>query len=135
MIEANWDLDTIRVFLHILGAAVWVGGQVVVAALVPALRRVGPEATQAAAQQFARVAWPFFALAVLTGLWNLFEVDGFEDAANSYHVTLTVKMVLVVATGVAAWLHTRATDRRRIAMLGSLSGVASIGAVLVGVAL
>lgn len=134
MIEANWDLETLRVFLHILGAAVWLGGQVVVAALVPALRRIGPEATQAAAQQFARVAWPFFALAVLSGLWNLLEVD-FEDAATSYHVTLTIKLLLVLATGVAAWLHTKATDRRRIAMMGSLSGVASIGAVLVGVAL
>ena len=134
MIEANWDIETLRVFLHILGAAVWVGGQVIVAALVPALRRIGPEATQAAAQQFARVAWPFFWLAVLSGLWNLLEVE-FEDAANSYHITLTIKIVLVIATGVTAWLHTKATDRRRIAMMGSLSGVASIGAVLVGVAL
>ncbi|MCY3576192.1 MAG: hypothetical protein OXH53_02650 [bacterium] len=134
MIEANWDLDTFRVFLHILGAAVWVGGQVVVAALVPALRRIGPEATQAAAQQFSRVAWPFFWLAVLSGLWNLLEVE-FDDVANSYHITLTIKLVLVIATGVAAWLHTKATDRRRIAMMGSLSGVTSIGAVLVGVAL
>lgn len=134
MIEANWDVDTLRVFLHILGASVWVGGQVIVAALVPALRRISPEATQAAAQQFARVAWPFFAVAVLSGLWNLFEVD-FEDAANSYHITLTIKIVLVIATGVAAWLHTKATDRRRVAMMGSLSGVTSIGAVLVGVAL
>ncbi len=134
MVEANWDLDTIRVFLHILGAAVWVGGQVVVAALVPALRRVSAEATQAAARQFARVSWPFFALAVLTGLWNLLDVD-FEDAATSYHTTLTVKFVLVAATGVAAWLHTKATDRRRIAMMGSVSGVTSIAAVLVGVAL
>ena len=134
MTEANWDLETLRVFLHILGAAVWMGGQVIVAALVPALRRVGPEATQAAAQQFSRVAWPFFWLAVLTGLWNLLEVE-FDDAANSYHITLTIKMLLVIATGVAAWQHTKATDRRRIAMMGSLSGVASIGAVLVGVAL
>lgn len=134
MIEANWDIHTVRIFLHLLGAAVWLGGQIVVAALVPALRRIGPEATQAAAQRFALMAWPFFALAVLSGLWNLLEVD-FEDAANSYHLALTVKLVLVLATGVAAWLHTKATDRRRIAMLGSLSGVASIGAVLVGVAL
>lgn len=134
MIEANWDLDTLRVFLHILGAAVWVGGQVIVAALVPALRRIGPEATQAAAQQFARVAWPFFALAVITGLWNIFEVD-FADAATSYHVTFGIKFVLVIATGMTAWLHTKATDRRRIAMMGSLSGLTSIGAVLVGVAL
>ena len=131
MREANWDLDSIRVFLHILGAAVWVGGQVVVAALVPALRRVGPEATQAAAKQFARVAWPFFWLTVITGLWNIFEVD-FQDAASSYHVTFGIKTVLVIATGVAAWLHTRATERRNIAILGSLSGMTAIAALLLG---
>lgn len=134
MIEANWDLDALRAFLHILGASVWVGGQVIVAALVPALRKVGQEATQAAAQQFGRVAWPFFALSVATGLWNIFEVD-FADAATSYHVTFGVKFVLVIATGLAAWLHTKATERRHIAMLGSVSGVTAIAALLLGVTL
>ncbi|MCY4036688.1 MAG: hypothetical protein OXF64_04465 [bacterium] len=134
MIEANWDLEALRSFLHILGASVWVGGQVVVAALVPALRKVGQEATQAAAQQFGKVAWPFFALSVVTGLWNVFEAD-FADAATSYHVTFGVKFALVIATGLAAWLHTKATDRRRIAMLGSVSGVTAIAALLLGVTL
>ncbi|WP_420638689.1 CopD family protein [Candidatus Poriferisocius sp.] len=134
MIEANWDVETLRVFLHILGAAVWVGGQIVVAALVPALRRVGPEATQAAARQFARVAWPFFAVAVVSGIWNLAEVE-FDDVATSYHVTLTVKVVLVIATGVAAWRHSVATNPRRIALTGALSGLTAVGTVLVGVAL
>ena len=106
----------------------------VVAALVPALRRIGPEATQAAAQQFGRVAWPFFALSVVTGLWNIFEVD-FADATTGYHVTFGIKFVLVIATGVAAWLHTKATERRHVAMLGSISGVTAIAAVLLGVTL
>ncbi|MXW42042.1 MAG: hypothetical protein F4138_03435 [Acidimicrobiia bacterium] len=134
MIEAHWDVDTVRIFLHILGAAVWVGGQVVVAAIVPALRKAHSEATQMAAQQFAKIAWPFFALAVLTGLWNLLDIE-FENAANSYHITLTIKMVLVIATGVAAWLHTKATQRRNIAIWGSVSGTTAIGALLTGVAL
>lgn len=30
-------------FLHLLAAAVWVGGQIVLAALVPALRAAGPD--------------------------------------------------------------------------------------------
>ncbi|MCY4162958.1 MAG: hypothetical protein OXE93_01885 [bacterium] len=134
MIEAHWDLDTLRLFLHTLGAAVWVGGQVVIAAVIPAIRKVGAEATQIAAQQFAKVAWPFFALAVLTGFWNLLDVE-FEDAANSYHITLTIKVVLVIASGVAAWLHTKATQKRNIAMLGSISGTTAIGALLAGIAL
>ena len=35
---------TVRLFLHVVAATVWVGGQVVLAALVPAVRRpVGAE--------------------------------------------------------------------------------------------
>ena len=37
MLAVSWD--TIRLFLHILAATVWVGGQITLAALVPALRR------------------------------------------------------------------------------------------------
>ena len=33
---------TIRIFLHVLGATVWVGGQLTLAGLVPGLRRVSP---------------------------------------------------------------------------------------------
>jgi len=32
------DWETIRLFLHVLAATVWVGGQITLAALVPALR-------------------------------------------------------------------------------------------------
>jgi len=33
-------LDTFRTVLHLLGAAVWVGGQIAMAGVVPSLRRV-----------------------------------------------------------------------------------------------
>ena len=32
-------IDTIRIFLHILGASVWVGGQIVLGSVVSGLRR------------------------------------------------------------------------------------------------
>ena len=35
-------IDTIRLFLHILAASVWVGGQIVLAGLVPSLKRAFP---------------------------------------------------------------------------------------------
>lgn len=35
------------------------------ASLVPVLRSVGPDVPRQAAQRFALVAWPFFALAAL----------------------------------------------------------------------
>jgi len=65
------DLETVRLFLHVLAATVWVGGQITLAALVPALRSSGREVTSAAANAFAKVAWPAFGVLVLTGIWNM----------------------------------------------------------------
>ena len=53
-------LDT--VFLHVLAATVWVGGQITLAGLVPTVRVLGPEATRAVARGVNRLAWPAFAL-------------------------------------------------------------------------
>ena len=38
------NLDVVRLFLHILAAPVWVGGQLTLAGLLPALRRIGGRA-------------------------------------------------------------------------------------------
>ena len=48
------DTDTLRLFLHVLAATVWVGGQVVLLAAVPALRRVSVEAVRATAAAYNR---------------------------------------------------------------------------------
>ncbi len=37
MLAVSWD--TVRLFLHVLAATVWVGGQLTLAALVPVLRQ------------------------------------------------------------------------------------------------
>ena len=44
MLDVSFDVDTVRVLLHILAVCVWVGGQIVVGALVLAVRRTHPEA-------------------------------------------------------------------------------------------
>jgi putative copper export protein len=62
------DLGVIRLFLHVLAATVWVGGQLVLAALVPVLRHAGPDAARGAARAFNGVAWPAFAVLVPTGI-------------------------------------------------------------------
>ncbi len=41
MLPVSWD--TVRLFLHVLAATIWVGGQITLAALVPVLRRLGAE--------------------------------------------------------------------------------------------
>ena len=50
------DPDSIRVFLHLLGVAGWVGGQIVMVGLLPLLRSLGPDVPRIAAVRFARVA-------------------------------------------------------------------------------
>ena len=62
------DLETVRLFLHVLAATVWVGGQITLAALVPALRAAGADAPKAAANAFTRVAWPAFGVLLVTGI-------------------------------------------------------------------
>ena len=39
MLSVNWD--TIRLFLYMLAAMIWVGGQIALAVLLPVLRRAG----------------------------------------------------------------------------------------------
>jgi uncharacterized membrane protein len=40
--------DSVRVFLHVLAATVWVGGPLTVLVLLPALREIGDDAPLAA---------------------------------------------------------------------------------------
>lgn len=119
------DLTTIRAFLHVLGASVWVGGQIVMVSLLPTLRKQGGDAPKRAAEAFNRVAWPFFGLAVVTGVWHTMEID-LADSSNSYQVGLMLKLLLVAATGVSAFLHTNATKRSAIAAWGAIGGVTAL---------
>ena len=86
MLAVSWD--TVRLFLHVLAATVWVGGQLTLAALVPALRRLGAEIPRAAARRFNQVAWPAFAVLILTGIWNVIAVR--SQITGSYETTLVV---------------------------------------------
>jgi putative copper export protein len=69
MLAVSWG--TVRLFLHVLAATVWVGGQLTLAALVPVLRRQGPDAPRVAARRFSLVAWPAYGVLLITGVWNI----------------------------------------------------------------
>ena len=126
------DVDVIRVTLHILAATIWVGGQIVLAALVGPLRRAAPEAVPAAARTFAWVAWPAFGVLVVTGIWNMVVSDQKGDA---YQATLMAKMVLVLLSGVGAALHTFTKNPTLKGIWGTVGLVGALGAVLFGVAI
>lgn len=124
------DWETVRLFLHVLAATVWVGGQLTLAALVPALRGTAEGVTQVAARAFQRVAWPAFGVLVVTGVWNVIAVD---DSSAAFQHTLMLKYVLVLLSGVTAYLHQRATSTRGLAVFGALTGLSALGALFVGV--
>lgn len=130
MIPLTWE--ALRVSVHVLAATVWVGGQIVLAALVPALRPHGREVTRAAARRFNLVAWPAYAVLVVTGVGNLLAVGG---GGGAYRTTLAVKLVLVAVSGLAALLHLRARTARGLAGYGSLTLVSAVGAAVLGVLL
>jgi putative copper export protein len=125
---------TVRLFLHVLAATIWVGGQLTLAGLVPVVRKLGPEATRAVARQFDRLAWPAFAVLLATGVWNLLEVD-IGDASTEYQVTVMVKLLFVALTGGGAAVHRVASSNRVLAIGGAASGLGAIGALFLGVLL
>jgi putative copper export protein len=127
-------LDTLRLTLHVLAASIWVGGQIALADLVGPSRAFGPEAPRVLARAFARLAWPAFAVLVLTGFWNVSTVH-WSQQSDAWKTVLIVKIVVVAAAGLGAFLHGRATSRTAIAVWGSVGGLASVAALVLGVLL
>jgi putative copper export protein len=132
MLPFTWE--TLRLFLHILAATIWVGGQLTLAALVPTLRAMGAQAPKAAAQRFNQVAWPAFGVLVLTGIWNIV-AESDKQSDPGYQATLGIKMALVLLSGVSAFLHTRAKSKAGLAVWGALAALSALGATLFGVVL
>jgi putative copper export protein len=131
VLPVSWT--TVRVFLHVLGANVWVGGQLTLAGLVPGLRRVSPDAPRAVARRFNVIAWAAFAVLIATGIWNILAIR--PDWSSSYGTTLIVKLVVVAASGLAAALHARARSAVPLAVFGALSGLTALTALFLGVLL
>ncbi|HEY5032773.1 MAG TPA: CopD family protein [Actinomycetes bacterium] len=128
-------VDSIRLWLHVLGATVWVGGQLTLAALVPVLRTIGPDVPKRVARAFNRVAWPAYGLLIVTGIWNVVAVNHADHPSSTYQAVLGAKVAVVAASGITATLHTRATSTRGLAVWGALTGLTALSALYLGVLL
>ncbi len=125
-------LDAIRLSLHVLAAAIWVGGQIVMAGLVPKLRGLDQKTVKSIANQFAKMAWPAFIVLILTGLWNISSIN-IGSATLSWKIVFSVKIFLVVVTGVAAYVHGKTSDRKVLAVSGSIAGSSAIIVLILGI--
>lgn len=126
-------LDAVRLFLHVLAAALWVGGQFTLAGLLPVLRAAGAEVPRQAARQFGRIAWAAFAVLILTGIWNIAAAK--DTNASGYQATLGIKLALVALSGLAAWWHQRAKSRVALAAGGAAAALFSLLALFLGMVL
>ena len=132
MLPVSWD--TIRLFLHVTAATIWVGGQFTLAGLVPGLRQLSPDAPRAAARRFNLIAWPAYFVLIATGIWNVFAIpDLAMDTA--YGRTLMVKVVVAIFSGLAAFLHSISRSKTGLAVWGALSALSAIAALFLGVLL
>jgi putative copper export protein len=125
---------TIRLSLHVLAACVWLGGQIVVAGLLPTVRSFGADAPRKVAQAFGRLSWPAFWVLVLTGFWNYAAVHG-NTMSSSWNTAFGIKMLCVVVAGVGTFMHTKATTPRARGIYAGLGTLATMLALILGVAL
>ena len=126
--------DSIRLFVHVLAASVWVGGQIVLGGLVPKLRQVAPESLKVAANAFARIAWPAFAVVVVTGMWNILDIT-VGDMTTEYQVSLFVHVLLAMAAAMFVVIHSVGQTKLALALGGALGLLTSLGAMFVGILL
>ena len=124
-------VDTIRLFLHVLAASVWVGGQIVLVGVIPSIRTQYPDAVRLIAKAYGRVAWPAFAVVVLTGFWNLSEVP-VSDSGTDYQITLFLKIALAIVSGAAAAVHQVGRSKVALAVGGALGFLTALAAMYLG---
>ena len=137
------SLPILRLFLHVLAASIWVGGQIVLAGLVPTVRELSAEGPAKAARAFNRLAWPAYGVAVITGMWNILVVP----LGDLPHPEIEIKLLVVALSGIGALLHQFAKrigsllqlgEKATTALLavgGAMSSVFAVAAMWVGVAM
>ena len=124
-------VDGIRLTLHVLAAAVWVGGQITLAGLVPTARTLGEDAAKKLAQAFARVSWPAFLVLVATGIWNVSAVG--KHQPHAWKVVLGIKIGVVLLSAVGAQLHSTSQSKAGLAIWGAVGSLSALAALTMGV--
>lgn len=126
--DAPW-LDALRLFLHVLSASIWVGGQFALAGMLPTVRTFGPDAPRLAGIAFNRIAWPAYGVLVATGLWNVFDLP-LDDLQ---HPWIELKVVVALLSGAGAALHQFARGNKvMLAVGGAMSSVFAVLAMYFG---
>lgn len=126
-------MDSTRLFIHILAASIWVGGQLVLLGLLPTLRAMDDGAPKAAAQAFNRLAWPAYFVLFASGMWNIWEVlQRGEDVPPGFHPWFEVKFTAFLISGAGAALHIVGKSKASLAIGGAASALGGLVAMYLG---
>lgn len=120
-------------WVHLMSAATWMGGLVVLAASVVALRRAGADRSllQAVARGFGRVSWTAMALAVPTGLLQVVGMQ-LPWTYSRLHLKIgAVTLVVVLAAIHQATARTSSPRTRGIMQLAIVLASAAVFAAAV----
>ncbi|WP_040167629.1 cytochrome c oxidase assembly protein [Microbacterium gorillae] len=135
---ANHNIAVSALFLHVLGASVWVGGLLLVVLVRPVLRgRIVDVLTR-----YSTLALASFVVVALSGLARaVIGIGTWAGLASPYGVLVVIKSVLLVLMGIAGALYrrrliARVADEKRgrpfwrlvtleLVLMGAASGVAA----------
>jgi cytochrome c oxidase assembly factor CtaG/putative copper export protein len=133
--EANHNLAVTALVLHIIAAAVWLGGLVLLVVVRPVLERA---ALTAVLLRYSSIALVAFVVVAVTGTVRAsIGVGGWDALASPYGVLVLVKVVALLGLGVlGAWYRVRligkmaddAASRRFWSLIGlelAFMGIAS----------
>ena len=130
--SAVLNLDTIRIFIHILSVTVWVGGQIAMMAIMPILKEAGVEGLGAkVAQGFSNIAFPALAVAIFSGIWNIVSID-MANATMVWNIVFGIKFLLVILSGFGAVRHKNATDPKQKGLFGAIGFGSAVIAMFLG---
>lgn len=132
--RVNISLNTVRLFIHIFSATIWVGGQMTLAGLVPTLRAISDDAPRKVARRFNQIAWPAFFVLTFTGIWNALAID-MEAQLPEYHMKFGIKMTCYLITGIGAALHSMVKKKWAMALGGAMAGLGAVATLFFAVAL
>ncbi|MDP9144616.1 MAG: hypothetical protein M3N43_07945 [Actinomycetota bacterium] len=112
-------------YLHLLGATVWVGGLILLAATMSAVRNVTDDrrVIGVIARRFGAVSWIALAVLVVTGL--------IQAADYGWSGLLMVKVSLVLASIILAAWHTAAARTQLPAIRGMIQATILILALVI----
>lgn len=109
---ASHDLATSSMYLHLVGAALWIGTLV---ALSPLAHRLGADLAPAVARFSVIAGWCLVAVALSGVVNSVIRLGSWSDLGTRYGVLLLVKVALFGVLGVLGLAH-----RRRV--IGRLAG-------------